>query len=178
MATCGHCNTFILFGGKSAYGQRFCSEKCLKAASINTAAQQLAAEVPEELILRQVIHVHRGNCPKCGGAGPIDVHVSHRIVSLIRVSWWKSRPQMCCRTCGIKAKCGDTLFSLLFGWWGFPFGILGTPVQIGRNIFGIFSNPDSSRPSPALEQMVREDILRRAAAIHAMVQAEDGDGGR
>ena len=176
MATCGHCSTFILFGGKSAYGQRFCSEKCLQAASINKAAHQLAQEVPEELIQQRVIDVHQGNCPKCGGPGPTDVHVSHRIWSLVRITSWKSRPQMCCRRCGIKAKCGDTLFSLLFGWWGFPFGLLGTPFQIGRNVWGIFAGPDSSQPSPQLEQMVREEIVRRAAAIHAMAQAEETDG--
>ena len=67
-----------------------------------------------------------------------------------------------------EAQCGDALFSLLFGWWGI-FGLLITPLQIGRNIVGMFRGPDPERPSPQLEQMVRLDIAKRAAAIQATV---------
>jgi len=29
-----------------------------------------------------------------------------------------------------------TLVSLAFGWWGFPFGLIFTPISIGKNLFG------------------------------------------
>jgi hypothetical protein len=173
MALCDHCNTLILFGGKRFDGRRFCSEKCLQAGAVRSAARQLAEQVPEELIQQQVQAVHQGECPKCGRAGPIDVHVSHRVWSAIHMTSWKSRAQVSCRACGVKSKCGDALFSLLFGWWGFPFGLVLTPIQIGRNIVGMLQAPDPTAPSPQLEQMVRADIAKRAAVIHSQTQAED-----
>jgi hypothetical protein len=132
MATCDHCGTFILFGGKRLGGLRFCSDACLQKGSYRSAAQQLAQQVPEELVQQQVLAVHQGVCPKCGREGPIDVHVSHRVWSAIHLTSWKSRQHVSCRACAVKAQCGDALFSLLFGWWGFPFGLVLTPVHAAR----------------------------------------------
>ena len=167
MSNCSHCGTLILFGGKRWGDLRFCSEKCFQAGAVRVAAHPLAQEVPEELIQQQVLAVHQGDCPKCGRPGPIDVHVSHRVWSAIHFTSWRSRPQVSCRACGIKSKCGDALFSLLFGWWGIPFGLLITPFQIGRNVIGILHGPDPAVPSPQLERLVRLDIARRAAMIQA-----------
>jgi hypothetical protein len=172
MGTCDHCGALIIFGGKRSGGLRYCSEKCLRASSNIFAAHELAAQVPEELIQRQIEAVRQGECPKCGRPGPIDVYVSHRIWSFIRVTSWKSLPQVSCRTCGIKSQCGGVLFSLLFGWWGFPFGFVMTPVQIGRNLIGMFHVPDPTKPSSQLMEMVRADIAKRAATIHATVERE------
>ena len=172
MATCDQCGTVILFGGKRAGGLRFCSDACSQKGSLRSAAQELAQQVPEELIQQQVLAVHQGTCPKCGREGPIDVHVSHRVWSAIHLTSWKSRPQVSCRACAVKAQCGDTLFSLLFGWWGFPFGLVLTPVQIARNVAGMLRAPNPTTPSPQLEQMVRADIARRAAVIQASVGRE------
>jgi hypothetical protein len=44
------------------------------------------------------------------------------------------------------------------GWWGFPWGLIMTPVQIGKNIFGIVKSPDDSKPSEKLENLVRANI--------------------
>jgi hypothetical protein len=175
MSTCQHCGTFIVFGGKQSNGLRFCSEKCYQAGIVRSASHQLAQQVPEELIQQQVLAVHQGNCPKCGRPGPVDVHLSHRVWSAIHVTSWKSQPHMSCRACGIKAQWGDTLFSLLLGWWGFPFGFVITPLQIGRNIAGMLRGPDPERPSPQLEQMVRQDIAKRAAVIQATVRPAETD---
>ena len=128
---------------------------------------------PEELIQKQVLAVHQGDCPKCGRPGPVDVHVSHRVWSAIHVTSWKSRPQVSCRACGIKAQLGDALFSLLLGWWGVPFGLLWTPVQIARNVLGMVNGPDPNVPSPLLEQVVRQGIAGRAAAIQAATDAAE-----
>ena len=172
MSRCDHCGTLILFGGMRAGGRRFCNDACLRAGTFRSAAQQLAEQVPEELVQQQVAAVHQGTCPKCGREGPIDVHVSHRVWSAIHVTSWKSRPQVSCRTCAVKAQCGDALFSLLLGWWGFPFGLFLTPVQIGRNIVGMLRAPDPTTPSPQLETFVRADIARRAAMIQSTVDRE------
>lgn len=29
-----------------------------------------------------------------------------------------------------------TLLSLALGWWGFPFGLIFTPISVGRNLLG------------------------------------------
>ena len=67
-------------------------------------------------------------------------------------------PKVCCRSCGIKSQIGNTIFSLVLGWWGFPWGFIMTPVQIGRNIIGIVKGPDDSKPSDKLENLVRISI--------------------
>ena len=67
--------------------------------------------------------------------------------SALVILTWSSRPQICCRSCGVKNKISDALFCFFLGWWGFPHGLIMTPIQLGRNLFGIFSMPDPSRPS-------------------------------
>jgi hypothetical protein len=57
-----------------------------------------------------------------------------------------------------------TGFSLLFGWWGIPSGLILTPVQITRNLMGVFSPPDPRRPSPKLEKLVRLNLARQILA--------------
>jgi len=63
----------------------------------------------------------------------------------------RSRPLICCRSCGVKSKLGSTAYSALLGWWGFRWGILITPLQIVRNFGGMFTAPDPSQPSAKLE---------------------------
>jgi hypothetical protein len=58
----------------------------------------------------------------------------------------------------VKSQLGGVLFSLVLGWWGFPWGIILTPVQIGRNIAGMCGGPDSSRPSAALRKLVQVNL--------------------
>jgi hypothetical protein len=52
----------------------------------------------------------------------------------------------------------DAIFSFLFGWWGFPWGILVTPVQVVRNIVNLVKNPDEKKPSETLRNIVRQSI--------------------
>ena len=54
------------------------------------------------------------------------------------------------------------LSSTLLGWWGFPWGLLVTPMQIARNISALTRRPDPLTPSPE---------LLRAARIHIATQA-------
>ena len=60
------------------------------------------------------------------------------------------------------------IFSTFFlGWWGFPWGLLMTPIQIVRNFAGLFSSPDPDTPSEDMENIVRvmiaQDILEQQA---------------
>jgi len=50
---------------------------------------------------------------------------------------------------------------------GIPFGIIMTPVQILRNVVGLFSHTDPLRPSAELEAAVR---MRVAGAVHKAIR--------
>ena len=156
MAKCSYCGTGILFGGKTEGTLRFCNARCQGMSTLMSMASQL----PPETIEESVRLTHSGNCPRCNGRGPVDVHTSHRVWSALLVTSWSSRPQVCCHTCGWKSKLNDTLYCLLLGWWGFPWGLIMTPVQVGRNLFGLTTSPDVAKPSESLRTLVRVHMAR------------------
>lgn len=159
MPKCAYCNTTILIGGVRDGENRFCNQNCRQAGALLAVAQL----VPEEEVRNRVNSVHQGPCPRCGRAGTVDVHTSHSVWSALILTSWKSTPQVSCTPCGKKAKLTGTLGSLFLGWWGFPWGLLITPIQIGRNLWGLARSPSSFVPSPQLEKIVR---LSLAAQLH------------
>lgn len=170
MARCDNCQTFILFGGVKDGNYRFCSEKCHEQGYLLSIADQ----VPDDLLAERLATIHQGTCPKCGREGPVDVHTSHTVWSVLVMTSWKSNPEVCCRSCGTKAKLSAACFSGAFGWWGIPWGIFMTPTQIFRNVAGLASGPDPSTPSKQLETMVRIDTAARLVhANQAQAAAED-----
>jgi hypothetical protein len=136
--------------------------------------QQVAECFSDDAIREHVALLHQGNCPRCQGPGPVDVHVSYRVWSAIHVTSWSSRPHLCCRRCARKAKLGDAIYSFLLGWWGVPFGLAVTPVQVLRNLGGLLSLTDSSRPSGALVRLVRTNLAREYLQEQARKQAQAG----
>jgi hypothetical protein len=154
MAKCDYCGSGILFGGIKDQGYRFCNAKCQQFGNAINVANQISPEILDE----QVNAVHRGNCPACNGSGPVDVHTSYRIWSALVLTSWVSRPHICCSKCGRMEQLKDAFFSLFLGWWGFPWGIIVTPIQIIRNFAGIVKQPDSSQPSRKLRRLVLINI--------------------
>lgn len=165
MAACDSCGTTILFGGVRDGDRRYCNGRCHEQGVLI----QVADRVPAALIQSQVDAVHQGQCPRCGRPGPIDVHLSYRVYSVLVMTSWNSRQHLCCRSCAIKSQLGDVLFCAVLGWWGFPWGLLVTPVQIVRNLVNIGKAPDPSMPSDRLEKIVR---VRVAAEL---VNRANGD---
>jgi len=151
MAQCGYCGTTIIFGGVRDGDQRFCNKRCHQ----NGYVLRVAQHVPADVLDRQTEEVFRGNCPRCRGLGPIDVHKVHKVWSAILLTTWNSSQQVCCRSCATKSQLGGVLFSLLLGWWGFPWGLILTPVQITRNIVGMCAGPHPSHPSAELRTLVQ-----------------------
>ena len=172
MASCASCGSTVIFGGKSAGERRFCSDACLQRGALLSALDQ----VPPELLAKQTQEVHQGTCPKCSGSGPVDVHTSHRVWSAVVMTSWSSRPQICCRSCGIKGKVGDAAFSLFLGWWGLPWGVIMTPIQVLRNLAGIISSPDPAKPSKQLETMVGLEIATKVLQIQQSAAVQPGKG--
>ena len=154
MAKCSYCGTTILFGGKADGAYRYCNAQCQEKGALARLADQLPPGTVEE----SVRTIHAGRCPKCKGRGPVDVHTSYRVWSALIMTRWSSRPQICCTSCGRKSKASDALYCLLLGWWGFPWGLLITPVQLGRNLVGLATDSETTMPSDKLRTVVRTQL--------------------
>jgi hypothetical protein len=102
--------------------------------------------------------------PQMWGSGPIDVHKSYRVWSALVMTQWSSSMQVSCRPCELKKQMADAGFSFFLGWWGFPWGLFVTPVQVTRNIWSTAKPPDPSKPSPQLERALRLAIARQAVS--------------
>ena len=150
MAACSACGSTILFGGKANGDLRFCNTRCQSKGSLIILARRL----PPDLVKERTRSVYHGACPKCQGPGPVDVHVSYRIWSAVFLTSWKNTPRVSCRPCGVKSQLGDAAFSLFLGWWGIPWGLLITPVQIIRNIVAVVKGSSADGPSASLERMI------------------------
>lgn len=159
MTKCAHCGTTVLFGGRKTDGLTYCNDTCLERGTLVLRSQTLAPE----RVADAMAEVVDGPCPVCKGPGPVDVFVSHRVLSALVVTTWKTVPRISCRGCATKAQLGSTLYSLLLGWWGFPWGLLMTPVQIVRNLAGLSREADRERPSAQLENLVRMRLATEEA---------------
>ena len=166
MTNCDYCGTGILFGGKRDGNLRFCNSRCQQAG----AFLALSRQVPETQVQELLWKVHQGNCPKCGGSGPVDVHSSYRVWSALVLTNWSSTGQISCRSCGLKKQLADSAFSLVLGWWGFPWGLIMTPIQVGRNLVKASRPPEVSKPSAQLEKAMRINIAQRLATSAGQAQ--------
>jgi hypothetical protein len=54
-------------------------------------------------------------------------------------------------------------------------GILLTPVQITRNLIGLFSQPSADKPSKALPNLLKVGMAADIMDQDAAIQAEDGN---
>lgn len=160
MTKCDYCGSSILFGGVRDGNLRFCNERCYNKGYL----LMLSHEIPQDILQHKVNEVRQGLCPKCEGTGPVNVHTSHRVWSALFLTSWSSKPQICCRRCGMKSQIGNAMFSFLFGWWGFPWGFIYTPVQVIRNIIGMLKGSDETRSSGELEKLVRIHIAAQVIA--------------
>jgi hypothetical protein len=151
MASCDSCGAVILFGGHRQGNWRFCNEECARLAS----AQIDADRIPREAVEQHAQAIQRGDCPQCGGPGPVDVYSFHRIWSALAFSRFTSHQMLGCWSCGRKAQVKAILFSTILGWWSVPYGFIFTPIQIIRNFAGLLRGSDPDIPSPALERVAR-----------------------
>jgi hypothetical protein len=153
MAKCANCGNSIWFGGVNAEGRSFCNRTCQRNAYLAFSAQ-----VPAEQIDTLVRQVHGGACPKCKGRGPVSLHRHHQVWSAIFMTRWVTMTQISCRRCARKAQALSALQSGLLGWWGFPWGLIMTPIQLGKNIYAMLARQDDSKPSRELETAIRLNV--------------------
>ncbi len=160
MAVCSYCGTTILFGGIRKDEYTFCSAKCAK----NGAPLVLAKDVPLAVAEKTAREIFFGTCPRCHGNGPVDVHNSYEVSSFIFVTNSKSTPHVCCRSCGNKFRIKGLIYSLFLGWWGVPWGVVMTPLQIVRNLTGLLHPADNNTPSADLIRIVRIGLASQSLA--------------
>jgi hypothetical protein len=156
-----------MFGGVRDGDRRFCNKTCRDNAYLTAAS----SELPAGFIIERALEIHSGPCPKCGGEGPVDVHTSYYVWSIFILTRMSETSEVCCKSCGTKAKLKATAQNLLCGWWGIPWGLVFTPAQIIRNLGYLASSPDPHQPSDELietirtrlsAQLVHEDRTRSA----------------
>jgi hypothetical protein len=129
----------------------------------NAHGLPVANQETEDYIREQVRAIHRGRCPRCSGHGPVDVHTSHWVWSAVFFTRWGSCSHICCRKCGRIEQVKAGLSSFVLGWWGFPWGLLMTPIQIIQNLVGLLSGPSDSTPSENLYLAVYKQLQQDSA---------------
>ena len=146
----------------------------IRSARDPEACSRSLVRFPKRLSGNRSGKFHQGQCPKCNGSGPVDVHVNHKVWSALFLTQWSSTPQISCRSCGIKSQMAGAFFSLFLGWWGFPWGLLLTPIQIGRNVFGMVRPPEPSKASSQLEKIVRMTLASQAVQRQQAAPLQSG----
>ncbi|MGL6194258.1 MAG: hypothetical protein ACRC2T_05495 [Thermoguttaceae bacterium] len=164
---CNHCGEQILFGACKHDGLFFCRPKCKNA--FFEARDGIIP--PDDLVNAHANAIHKSDCPICGALGPVDVHTSHKVMSFLLVTQFSSPSNIYCRGCGNKDKIKNMFISGLLGWWGFPFGIILTPIYIGRNFMELFFPFSPEEPSQYLKQLIKYYGVRSAD----MLEHEKGD---
>jgi hypothetical protein len=168
MTGCAVCGTIIVFGGFKESGYRFCNNTCLLEGRRMIDA---AANMSEE----QARRLREGPCPLCRRPGAIGIYTYHRVWSLLLFTAWQSESLIGCRRCGAKAQLGAILFCLAFGWWGIPWGFIGTPAQVIRNVVGLIRGYDpSSRPPLVIGAGSQERTRRALQRFRASKGARNG----
>lgn len=155
MARCAYCRSFVFFGGAREADRRYCNANCQHLAALRLRAEHL----PIAVVQQRISEVQRGQCLRCRGQGPLDIHTSYWVWSALILTRWDKTPALTCRTCATKRQAGHLVSSLLVGWWGFPWGFLITPLQLFRNVAALLRGRADAGASRELEQFVRAQIV-------------------
>jgi hypothetical protein len=164
MAKCEVCGARILFGPVRQGAREYCSNGCRDKGLAATAA----AELPAGFVFEKAREAASSPCVHCGGDGPIDVHHAHWVWSALAFSRFNTTTKICCGRCGRRERFKAIAFNSLLGWWGFPWGVFGTPAQILRNLSG----PKASRDGEPSREMVA--LVEQSLAAQLMNSPRQG----
>lgn len=161
MAICDNCSKKFNLFGVHENGYSFCSANCRDRA--RAVLKSLDAVAPAE-IESYIERARAGPCATCGGPGPVDLRRSYRVYSMILLTSWSTQNHFVCRACARKEQLKSLGFSTLLGWWGFPFGLIVTPIQIVRNIAALAGGADPGKASQRLQNILKLNLARKIAA--------------
>jgi hypothetical protein len=160
MAICDYCSKNFNLFGVHENGYSFCSANCRDRAN---GLLRLLDGVPPAEIESYIARVRAGPCVKCGGSGPVDLYQSYRAYSFVVLTRWSTHNHFVCRSCARKEQLQSLGLSVLLGWWGIPFGLILTPIQIVRNIAALASGPDPAKASQRLQNISKLNLARQIA---------------
>ncbi|CAN5686167.1 hypothetical protein BH11PLA1_BH11PLA1_02290 [soil metagenome] len=165
MNHCPTCRNFVLFGGVKTPRGRCCNAACAASLPLvlNTAA------IPEHVVLAELDEMARGPCPVCAQDRRINAHTTYWVWSMVIMTRFGSRTRVSCAVCARKQALLDIAGCTLAGWWGFPWGVVLTPLNISRNVLTMTRAGDST-PTPAFQTLMREQLAldaHRAQAVAA-----------
>jgi len=135
--------------------------------------------IPDSVVKKEAQKIMKGPCPECDQTSDdIELRFSHRAVSYLVMTIWSKNPILSCRSCHRKKVTSETFITLFLGWWGFPFGLIVTPIQLLRNISAVSSSKSPSRePSSDLFSFVR-GILAQTIIENSSQQVSPENGSR
>lgn len=149
-----------IFGAVREGEHCYCSDDCLGQNAFKVRCDQLS----DSIVRQHVREMQHGTCPECRGPGPLDIHASHWVWSALIFTRWGETPWLSCRPCATKRQWVSLRSCFVLGWWGVPWGLFVTPLQMYRNVRAIRRCRDSSEVSPDLESFVRARLAREQAA--------------
>lgn len=123
----------------------------------------------DTVVVEKIHEIHAGPCPRCNGTGPIDLHQVSWAWSLIAFTRFNTDTILACPRCAADEQRAAIGRTLLFGWWGVPFGLILTPVQVWRNAQRLASPPDTSVPSLRLRALAVA-VIEREARLRASLR--------
>jgi hypothetical protein len=173
MATCASCGNSILWGGVRQNGRRYCGPKCCSRDEFG----RFAARIPEQAVRHAVQEIRNGPCPVCSRrGGDIELRKSYRAISYVIMTSWGAFPLISCPSCHRKKVLGNFILTLLFGWWGFPWGLIMTPVQLVRNLSALSTDTKTSEPSQDLCSAVRVMMAHTHLSLQCETSHKPGEG--
>lgn len=149
---CDYCSNRARFSPVLDGGQRFCSRTCWR----NARLMEMAVDIPDAEIAAKARSLRHGACPICHQrTSLVEVRRCHRVWSALFVTQVSERQLVGCRSCGRRANLEAIGVSMLLGWWGLPWGVFITPIQIVANVVAMLRTREDDEPSEALVNMAR-----------------------
>lgn len=93
-------------------------------------------------------------CPICDESrGPINAHYIASVYSVVLFTQFRKDPVIGCGSCVRRKALKKLGYSMLAGWWGFPWGLIYTPWAIGVNLRALIK-AGSPRPTMLFSRML------------------------
>jgi hypothetical protein len=118
------------------------------------------------MVETEVRAIFDGECPNCGGPGPVDLFNAHYLWSALFLSSHSTKQALSCRTCARRRQYMAVVSCATLGWWSLH-GLIFTPAYVVYNLYEAFGKGSPNGPSPALRKLVSQQI-----AVHVMKKLE------
>lgn len=97
-------------------------------------------ELTEAELNQLVTAVKKTACPICEQSfSPLQAAEIQKIRSILLVTNYSSTPMITCENCISKEKNKQLILNFLLGWWGFPWGLIRTPIALVKH----FTKPNN-----------------------------------